>query len=71
MINDITIGGAVGAYVGPAPRASEVFDESGMWLDPSAARRLNALADLGRISFRDFLRSAFGALLSNWSGERP
>ena len=58
-------GGVAGAFVGPAPRAGEVFDESGMWLDQTVARRLNALADLRAVSFRDFARSILGGLISN------
>ena len=67
LVANVATGGVVGAYVGPAPRAGEVFDESGMWLDPSTARRLNTLADLRAISLRDFARSFLGGLISNLS----
>ncbi|RMD60085.1 hypothetical protein D6833_10430 [Candidatus Parcubacteria bacterium] len=64
----IASGGAAGAFVGPAPRAGEIFDESGMWLDQTVARRLNALADLKSIGWRDFWRSLIGGVIGNVVG---
>ncbi len=66
LVSAVT-GGIVGKIIGPAPSSGEQlqFDTSGLWMDARRAMRLNAKADIGRITKKDFLRSIIGSVFTN------